>query len=100
MKPELRLKSTKVDKTVATFLSPERLTRGAKPKGRRKIQSNPFISQIGEVKVYVNDEVNSSILFNGSDQKNRPRAVFSCFREPEPGIEPGTLSLRVIRSTN
>ncbi len=32
----------------------------------RKIQSNPFISQIGEIKVNVNDEVTSSILVNGS----------------------------------
>ena len=65
MKPELRLKSTRVGKTVAK-LSPERLTRDAKPKGMRKIQSNPFISQVGEIKVVVNDEVTGSIPVNGS----------------------------------
>jgi hypothetical protein len=32
----------------------------------RKIQSNPFISPVGEIKVYVNDEVTGSIPVNGS----------------------------------
>ncbi len=68
MKPELRLKSTSVGKTVA-IVSPERLTRGAKPKGMRKIQSNPFISQFGEMEVEVNDEVTGSIPVNGSREK-------------------------------
>ena len=65
MKPELRLKSTKVGKTVAKK-SPERLTRDAKFKNMRKIQSNPFISRDGEIKVNVNDEVTGSIPVNGS----------------------------------
>jgi len=63
-----------MDKTVARK-SPERLTRGAKPKGRRNIQSNPFISQVGEIKVSMNDEVIGSIPINGSE-KNDHMVIF------------------------
>ena len=36
----------------------------------RKIQSNPFISHIGEIKVDVNDEVIGSIPINGSRERS------------------------------
>ena len=71
-KPELRLKSRVLsrDQTVALnkLKGPERLTRVAKPKGKRKIQSNPFISQGGEIEVVMNDEVAGSIPADGSSE--------------------------------
>ena len=56
-----------MDQTVA-ISSPERLTRGAKSKDKRNIQSNPFISQVGEIEVVMNDEVAGSIPADGSSK--------------------------------
>ncbi len=49
--------------------TPERLTRGANPKGMHKIQSSPHISHYGEVGVYTKGEVIGSIPINGSKVK-------------------------------
>ena len=46
----------------------------------RKIQSNPLISQAGEIEVQVNDEVGSSILPNGSMRSSK---VKICVEAPE-----------------